>query len=85
MMFLFWQKFTKWADKGTHINPFLPPRAPSKGGFAAKAVSGLLSLILLAIRLPFFIIGVVLLEVALLTTFPPTWLCAGGGEFPPRI
>jgi len=62
------QKFTKWADKGTGITPFLPPR-PAASSTAAKAGGLVLSLGLLALRLPLLCItGGWLFFLSLLTT-----------------
>lgn len=62
------KKFAKWADKGTGINPFLPPRSTTSST-AAKAGGLVLSLGLLAVRLPLLCItGSWLFLVSLLTT-----------------
>jgi hypothetical protein len=75
------QKFTKWADKGTHVNPFLPPRS-SKGsrGLAVRLVGWVGGLVLFLLRLPFLFGAIAMLVVTSLATSPPFLLTAGAGE-----
>lgn len=72
------QKFTKWADKGTSVNPFLPPREASRP-LPAKALSGLGALLLLALRLPFLLLALGWLALAALLSHPLTNLAGGLG------
>ena len=77
------QKFTKWADKGTSINPFLPPRptgGASKGGLGGKVITFLLGTVLCLIRLPFLLLALTLLVLAILTSNPFTSIILGAGK-----
>ena len=65
------QKFTKWADKGTHINPFLPPR--SSGALPVAAI-------LCLIRLPFLLLALALLISCTISTNPFTSIIFGAGR-----
>lgn len=72
------QKFTKWADKGTSVNPFLPPREASKP-LPAKALGWLGGLLLVALRLPFLLVALTWLALAALLAHPLTNLASGIG------
>jgi len=77
------QKFTKWADKGTSVNPFLPPRPPASSATAkslpGKALGLLGGLALLALRLPLLVPALGFLSLAALLSHPLANLTGGLG------
>lgn len=72
------QKFTKWADKGTSVNPFLPPREASRP-LPARALGWLGGLLLVTLRLPFLLVALGWLALAAVLSHPLTNLAGGLG------
>ncbi len=79
------QKFTKWADKGTSVNPFLPPRPPASSSSATakslpgKALGFLGGLALIVLRLPLLVSALGFLSLAALLSHPLANLTGGLG------
>jgi hypothetical protein len=73
------QKFTKWSDKASGVNPFTPPQ-PRKASKGVSRALGLLGGTLLAlVRLPFILATLLCLVVSSVALAPPVLLVAGAG------
>lgn len=58
------EKFTRWNEPKSGINPFVPPRRRSPGNFVGKALKVLVGSAIALLRLPILLVLFVLLAIA---------------------